>query len=179
MVLSQCLSSVFLSTLAFLSLSARASPHPRTIPRTATLKLSVRINSNGIKNIAAADRARFQALQSGSSSSINAINAQTTYSTDIGVGTPPTNCKFFELHCSFLMKHLFHVDTLLVDTGSSNTWIGAGKSYQKTSTSHDTGGTFVSIHEPYLLLTITTTMTSSTLHTAIRVMFPGRSTQTR
>jgi hypothetical protein len=168
MVLSQYLSSLFLPALAFLSLSARASPHPRMIPRTATLKLSVGINSNGIKNIAAADRARFQALsQSGGSSSIDASNAQMTYSTDIGVGTPPTYCKFFELHFSFLMKHLFHADTLLVDTGSSNTWIGASKPYEITSTSKDTGGQFVSIHEPYLLFTITTTITSRALHTVI------------
>jgi hypothetical protein len=41
-------------------------------------------------------------------------------------------------HCQF------HTDTLLLDTGSSNTWIGANKAYEKTSTSKDTGGQFVS-----------------------------------
>ena len=35
------------------------------------------------------------------------------------------------------------IDTLIIDTGSSNTWIGAGKAYNKTSTSHDTGNTVV------------------------------------
>jgi hypothetical protein len=52
-------------------------------------------------------------------------------------------------------------DTLLIDTGkddpikcvhnlrdyfsgSSNTWVGAGKSYKRTSTSHDTGESVVS-----------------------------------
>ena len=35
------------------------------------------------------------------------------------------------------------IDTLLIDTGSSNTWIGAGRAYTKTSTSHDTGDTVV------------------------------------
>jgi Eukaryotic aspartyl protease len=30
-------------------------------------------------------------------------------------------------------------DTLLIDTGSSNTWLGAQKAYVKTSTSKSTG----------------------------------------
>ncbi|KAG1842526.1 acid protease [Suillus subalutaceus] len=86
--------------------------------------LPVRINSYGIKNIAAADRARIQALQAGGSSSINANNTGTTYTANIGVGSPATSY------------------TLLVDTGSSNTWIGANKAYDKTSTSQDTGNAF-------------------------------------
>jgi hypothetical protein len=31
------------------------------------------------------------------------------------------------------------LDTLIVDSGSSNTWVGADKPYVKTSTSHNTG----------------------------------------
>ncbi|KAG1774539.1 acid protease [Suillus placidus] len=125
MVPSRSLSSLLaLPALAFLSLSASALPHPRTASSTAALKLAVRINSYGIKNIAAADRARIQVLQAGGSSSVNAANAAMIYTADIGVGSPATNY------------------TLLLDTGSSNTWIGAGKSYEKTATSQDTGGTF-------------------------------------
>ncbi|KAG0705810.1 acid protease [Suillus ampliporus] len=125
MVLSSSLSSLLtLPVLAFLLLSARASPHPRTASSTAALKFAVRINSNGIKNIAAADRARAQVLvENGGSSSIDVTNAPTIYTADVGVGSPPTH-------------------TLLVDTGSSNTWIGGSKSYEKTSTSQDTGNTF-------------------------------------
>ncbi|EIM81431.1 family A1 protease [Stereum hirsutum FP-91666 SS1] len=44
-----------------------------------------------------------------------------TYTTSVGVGSPPTQY------------------TLLIDTGSSNTWVGAGKAYVKTSTSKSTG----------------------------------------
>ena len=33
------------------------------------------------------------------------------------------------------------LDTLLIDTGSSNTWLGANKTYVKTDTSQDTGNT--------------------------------------
>ncbi|KAG2048396.1 acid protease, partial [Suillus hirtellus] len=113
-----------LPALVFFSLSASAFPHPRTASSTATLKLAVRINSYGIKNIAAADRARIQARQAGGSSSISVTNDVTTYTADIGVGSPPTYY------------------TVLVDTGSSNTWIGADKAYEKTATSHDTGNQF-------------------------------------
>ncbi|KAG2101599.1 acid protease [Suillus discolor] len=112
-----------LPALAFFSLSASALPHPRTASSPATLKLAVRINSYGIKNIAAADRARIQARQAGGSSSISATNNVMLYTADIGVGSPPTYY------------------TVLVDTGSSNTWI-EDEAYKKTATSHDTGGIF-------------------------------------
>ncbi|KAG2120230.1 acid protease [Suillus clintonianus] len=125
MVPSKSLSFLLtLPTLALLSLTATALPHPRAASNTATLKLSVRINSNGVKNIAAADRARFRVLQASGSSSVNATNDGTTYTADVGVGSPATYY------------------TLLVDTGSSNTWIGANKAYEPTSTSQDTGGQF-------------------------------------
>ncbi|KAG2120231.1 acid protease [Suillus clintonianus] len=125
MIPSKSLSCLLtLPALALLSLTATALPHPRSASSTASLKLSVRINSNGLKNIAAVDRARFRALQTGGSSSINATNAATIYTADVGVGSPATYY------------------TLLIDTGSSNTWIGAGTPYTKTSTSRDTGGQF-------------------------------------
>ncbi|KAG2147742.1 acid protease [Suillus bovinus] len=122
---SRSLSSFFaLPVLAFFSLSASALPHLRTASSTATLKLAIRINSYGIRNIAAADRARVQVLQAGGSSSVSATNAVMMYTADVGVGSPATYY------------------TLLVDTGSSNTWIGANKAYEKTATSKDTGNHF-------------------------------------
>ncbi|KAG2047767.1 acid protease [Suillus hirtellus] len=121
MVSSGSLSSLLAPlALAFLSLSASALPRPRTASTTAALKLAVRINSYGIKNIAAADRARLKVLQAGGSSSVNASNTVTTYTADVGVGSPATYY------------------TLLVDTGSSNTWIGSNKPYKQTATSRDT-----------------------------------------
>ncbi|KAG1812711.1 acid protease [Suillus variegatus] len=121
MVSSRSLSSLLaLLALSFFSLSASALPRPRTASTTAALKLAVRINSYGIKNIAAADRARLKVLQAGGSSSINATNTVTTYTADVGVGSPATYY------------------TLLVDTGSSNTWIGSNKAYKQTATSRDT-----------------------------------------
>lgn len=53
--------------------------------------------------------------------SVDATNTAVTYTVEVGVGSPPTNY------------------TLLVDTGSSNTWIGASTPYVQTSTSQDTG----------------------------------------
>ncbi|KAG2032176.1 acid protease [Suillus americanus] len=118
--------SSFLAPLALatLSLSVSALSHPRAASSTAALKLAIRINSYGIKNIAAADRARIQALQTGGSSSVNANNTAMIYTADIGVGSPETYY------------------TLLVDTGSSLTWIGADKAYKQTNTSHDTRNQF-------------------------------------
>ena len=53
--------------------------------------------------------------------SVDATNTAVTYTVDVGVGTPPTNY------------------TLLIDTGSSNTWVGAMKAFVQTSSSQDTG----------------------------------------
>jgi saccharopepsin len=99
MILLRSLSSLLLLALAFLSLSARASSHLRTTSRTAALKLAVRIDSNGMKNIAAADRDRARALlRGGGSSSISATNAVIIYTADIGVGSPPTYCTSLVIH---------------------------------------------------------------------------------
>ncbi|CAA7262864.1 unnamed protein product [Cyclocybe aegerita] len=54
------------------------------------------------------------------SNSIDVTDAGVTYTMPIGVGNPPTQY------------------TLLIDTGSSNTWVGADKEYKPTSTSHST-----------------------------------------
>lgn len=53
--------------------------------------------------------------------SVGANNTAVSYTVEVGVGTPPTNY------------------TLLIDTGSSNTWVGAGQQYIQTSSSHNTG----------------------------------------
>ncbi|KAJ3488415.1 hypothetical protein NLI96_g2845 [Meripilus lineatus] len=53
---------------------------------------------------------------------IDVTDSGVTYTAAVGVGNPPTSY------------------TLLIDTGSSNTWVGADKKYVKTSSSKDTGG---------------------------------------
>ncbi|THH09752.1 hypothetical protein EW146_g8592 [Bondarzewia mesenterica] len=52
---------------------------------------------------------------------IDVTDAGVTYTASVGVGSPATQY------------------TLLIDTGSSNTWIGAGAKYAKTNTSKSTG----------------------------------------
>ncbi|CAK5284004.1 unnamed protein product [Mycena citricolor] len=56
----------------------------------------------------------------GATGSVDVTDAAVTYTMDVGVGSPPTSY------------------TLLIDTGSSNTWVGAAKAYVPTSTSTDT-----------------------------------------
>ena len=58
-----------------------------------------------------------------SGDSVGVIDAGVTYTTQVGVGSPATDY------------------TLLIDTGSSNTWVGANKKYVQTSTSKKTRDT--------------------------------------
>ncbi|KIY46755.1 acid protease [Fistulina hepatica ATCC 64428] len=94
------------------------------------------------KDILARDRARAQKLLAGLSphgpratrqansieasdvESVDVTNAAVTYTMTVGVGSPATDY------------------TLLIDTGSSNTWIGADKSYEPTETATRTGNYF-------------------------------------
>ncbi|KAH9057469.1 acid protease [Lactarius vividus] len=54
-------------------------------------------------------------------SSIGVTDTGVAYTAEVGVGSPPTHY------------------TLLIDTGSSNTWVGANKEYHQTRTSKSTG----------------------------------------
>ncbi|EPS96549.1 hypothetical protein FOMPIDRAFT_60461 [Fomitopsis schrenkii] len=54
---------------------------------------------------------------------VDVTDAGVTYTANVAIGSPATDY------------------TLLIDTGSSNTWVGAGKQYVKTSTSKSTGNT--------------------------------------
>ncbi|KAH0829210.1 acid protease [Lanmaoa asiatica] len=96
----------------------------------ATLKFSTKIITAGFSNLVEKDRARAQALKqlphlterSASGRSVSATNAAMFYTAEVGVGTPSTN------------------HTLLIDTGSSITWVGASDQYVPTKSSVDTGG---------------------------------------
>ncbi|KAG1766187.1 acid protease [Suillus occidentalis] len=59
----------------------------------------------------------------GANSSIDVTDSGVTYTMQVGVGNPATQY------------------TLLIDTGSSNTWVGANLPYKPTSSSHKTGNT--------------------------------------
>ncbi|KAF9473455.1 aspartic protease [Pholiota conissans] len=95
-----------------------------------TLPLSRRLNLTSIHNLVRHDQARARSLKSkgrfrsqfGARAVINEPidNQAVTYIASVGIGSPPTSYN------------------LLVDIGSSNTWVGAGKAYVKTSTSFQT-----------------------------------------
>ena len=117
------------------------SAKPVVVPSSfVALPIARRFNSTGAANILKADQARAKVLKARSQASqkgfastafggvgVPVTNAATIYTASVGVGTPPTNYD------------------LIVDTGSSNTWIGAGKEYARTSTSVDTGESVVSV----------------------------------
>ncbi|KAF8141308.1 acid protease [Boletus edulis] len=90
-----------------------------------TLSFATKINELGTLNVAERDRARAQAMkqggQLGQRSSIMDSNTGVNYVVQVGIGSPATNY------------------TLLLDTGSGNTWVGAGKPYVPTKTSRNTG----------------------------------------
>ncbi|OCH85904.1 acid protease [Obba rivulosa] len=97
-----------------------------------TLPLVRRLNLTGQSTLVDIDRARIGFFMDGPTRTVRGhaarsvfdvavTNEAVQYVTSVGVGTPPT------------------AYTLIVDTGSSNTWVGAGKPYVKTTSSHDTG----------------------------------------
>ncbi|PIL28539.1 transporter [Ganoderma sinense ZZ0214-1] len=123
----------FSTLLALCIAAATASASPVVVRDSPiSLPLARRFNATGSGSILAADQARAQLLKNvghakGGNPSKRAdvvvSNANTFYSVEIGIGSPATTY------------------TLLVDTGSSNTFVGAGQQYVQTSTSQDTGNT--------------------------------------
>ncbi|KZT72870.1 family A1 protease [Daedalea quercina L-15889] len=120
------LGSSLLATV-LLALSVAATPVQIDRP-LVSLPLVRRTDSARLNNLLANDQARARYLKQrtqgklqGRDGSVNATNAVDTYVVSVGVGSPATQY------------------SLLVDTGSSNTWLGANKSYTETSTSKDTG----------------------------------------
>ncbi|KAI0327427.1 acid protease [Cubamyces sp. BRFM 1775] len=101
---------------------------------SVTLPFARRLNTTAVPNLLKADQARAKVIKElglangkGTASlkragifDVPATNAVIDYTISVGVGTPPTQYG------------------LLVDTGSSNTWVGAGKAYVHTNSSIDT-----------------------------------------
>ncbi|KAJ7767950.1 aspartic peptidase A1 [Mycena maculata] len=123
------LSSQLLSTL-LLVLTAVANPV--VVDSFVTLPISKKVNFTGARTVLDRDIARVRHLRDKAAArlrghSVDAVtssqvtNLATTYVASVGVGSPATTY------------------SLLVDTGSSNTWVGAGQAYVRTSTSVATG----------------------------------------
>ncbi|KAF5385370.1 hypothetical protein D9615_001228 [Tricholomella constricta] len=121
------------SMLSTLLLALAVSANPIVIRDSpVTLPLARRLNVTSIHNLVRHDVARAKALRARGEVKVSGdfhvdaiINEQVdnqavTYIASVGVGSPPTSY------------------SLLIDTGSSNTWVGATKAYAKTSTSVQT-----------------------------------------
>ncbi|KAG2144624.1 aspartic peptidase domain-containing protein [Suillus clintonianus] len=120
--------AVSLLTTLLLTLSIAASlVEIRNSP--ITLPIARKLNvSNGTINLLERDKARVAAIKDRSFSTLNRragsiplINEAVTYIAQVGVGSPATTYN------------------LVVDTGSSNTWVGATTAYVQTKTSVNTG----------------------------------------
>ncbi|SJL06357.1 related to Polyporopepsin [Armillaria ostoyae] len=113
-----------LSTFFVLSsLIAAGLSSPAVIPQT--LPISRKLNFNGTSTIVQRDRARVAAFRSRNTTRRAIVNepvdnAAVLYTASVGVGSPATTYE------------------LIIDTGSSNTWVGAGIKYVQTSTSVQT-----------------------------------------
>ncbi|KIJ98997.1 hypothetical protein K443DRAFT_133220 [Laccaria amethystina LaAM-08-1] len=97
-----------------------------------TLSLSRKVNVTSVHNLLRHDQNRAKALMALGGAKEKGIflegavineqveNQAVSYIASVGVGSPPT------------------IYSLVIDTGSSNTWVGASKAYVKTSTSTQT-----------------------------------------
>ncbi|KAH9486071.1 Polyporopepsin [Psilocybe cubensis] len=124
------------SLLATLILAAIVSANPILINTSpVTLPLSRRTNFTSVHNLLKRDQTRakfFKAKGIAKATGNNfhedfinepITNQAVTYVANVGIGSPPTTY------------------SLLIDTGSSNTWVGANKAYVKTGTSVKTSNT--------------------------------------
>jgi pepsin A len=92
-------SKAFLSILFVVLSSVDASPLS-PVTGKASLTFTARVNARGAVNVAAADRARAQAMKQAGyidkragKSSFDITNAVVTYTANVGVGSPATECK--------------------------------------------------------------------------------------
>ncbi|KAI9439315.1 aspartic peptidase A1 [Lactarius indigo] len=112
-----------LTAVLFLIVSVAANP---IVVRKAPVSLPFarRLNITGAHDLIQKDQARARNVftsnknkRSGTPGSVSITNVAVVYEASVGIGAPPTSY------------------TLLIDTGSSNTWIGAGKPYVPTGSS--------------------------------------------
>ncbi|KAH9057488.1 aspartic peptidase A1 [Lactarius vividus] len=120
------------SLTAFLLLAVSVAANPIVVRKpSVSLSFARHLNVTSAHDLVQKDQARAKnflskAKQSGTMSSsavvsVGVTNVGVLYEVSVGVGSPPTSYN------------------LIIDTGSSNTWVGAGTPYVETSTSVQTG----------------------------------------
>ncbi|KAG6808362.1 hypothetical protein H0H92_004360 [Tricholoma furcatifolium] len=134
------------SLLPFVLLSLSLSSSARVLGRgeLAAVPLTRTMNTDCLKNLIACEEQRIKSIVEGAIEGIENIfghtvkssitNSGVSYTASIGIGSPATTYN------------------VIVDTGSSNLWVGAQSAYVVTSTSVKTDETLVKI-APGLVLT--------------------------
>ncbi|KAH9848582.1 aspartic proteinase precursor [Lenzites betulinus] len=124
--------------LPIVSLAVAAVVAKPVVVRDSPISLSIarRFNVTAAANVLKADQARAkvlknQGLAGGKSASFKSAAAA-------AIGVPVTNGARHTSHPMYVCATRL-VHNLIVDTGSSNTWVGADTAYVQTSSSVDTG----------------------------------------
>lgn len=121
-MIKQSVAALVLITVSFVV--ALPASNVRERGSKASLPFVGRLNATG-RRLPDIDRARAAQHLSTShkrqTSSIDVTNEAVTYVANVGVGTPPTTY------------------SLIIDTGSSNTWVGASKRFVQTSSTQVSG----------------------------------------
>lgn len=153
-----------LAAFSVLALALVAAANPLVVREPLiTVSVAKRVNSTGTANLVKRDRARVQALFNKNKiqpntivGSVPATDQAVDYTVDVfiiprcldlrltsfhqvQIGSPPTTCKHYSVDVAAVRANfLGFTDTLLVDTGSSNTWVGSRSPYVQTETSVQT-----------------------------------------
>ncbi|KAH9934569.1 aspartic peptidase A1 [Epithele typhae] len=101
------------------------------------LPMARRFNSTGAVNVLKFDQARAEAIRKRGSPGLNA--AETQQNVEGGITNIDATSQVVSYVVSTLIGNPPHEYQLLVDTGSSNTWAGAGKPFIPTLSSQPTG----------------------------------------
>jgi hypothetical protein len=154
----------FLSTLFFALAVAAQTVERKALP--SQLRFTKRVSAS-LYNIVNLDRLRVNAIKGFNVfevfSNSSAENIGVSYIVSVGVGSPPTICKWLQhlvADYKFLTGSSIHrwssswhgkvsglcaaPNVRLKIPHSSNTWLGAGKAYVNTSTSQKTSNSVVS-----------------------------------
>ncbi|KAJ3893486.1 aspartic peptidase domain-containing protein [Lentinula edodes] len=140
------------SLLAFVTLALNVVANPVVIDRSPILSIPLTKihNITSGHNLVASGLARAQNFKDRAKAHDLAavkkrqaepvINEVVSYIASVGVGASDTQCKQALESFKIIFAKLRTIeDQLIVDTGSSNTWVGAGTKYVASSTSTDTG----------------------------------------
>ena len=145
-----------LASFVVLATGVAADPSSYRRSQPHSLPIAKHINPQNKYHVVQRDRKRLtQLLNKGNSSNLVERASElpltdevSCYEAKIGVGNPPTYCKscvgYLVWHGSSILLWAI-LDNLIVDTGSSNTWVGANAPYVVTNTSVNTSELVVSI----------------------------------